>query len=437
MLYESPQLQVSADDGVATLGMAFAGMPLNGLDLARLAELERGLDAVFAEPGIEILVLRSLLPGGFCAGFTSHALSELIDDTSASQFASMGQRILAKLAESPVVSVAFVHGPCIGPGLELALACDYRLGLSGPDSTIGFGDTPTGWGGATRSEYLLGRRRTRRLNQLPPLTAREAVQLGLFDCAFSARRAKIELRTWLDRLQFRTRKRYMSKLATQFAAERAAFVDAMRTFVPPPEVTTLPETINPIPPFPNLVELIGNEPKFAWLAVEVALRDKRVIFVNDRPDVIEPFLGEAVRRGRATPLEANQARQRISLVTAMGESDCSGSPRPLERGARGEWVLSICDSAEAAILIEADLPPLALLGVPLEDLPEVIASASRPTRIFGITIAATITIHRADETTADTIASATTWFRALGMTVDVETIQSTSLEISPHCLLAE
>lgn len=341
MLYESPHVRVETADGVATLWLEFPGSPVNALTPARLADIDRGLTAATASPHVEILVIRSGRPAGFCGGHDPDRLADLTTEDDQTAFAVAGQRVLSRLAETVVVTVAFVEGPCLGPGLELALACDYRLAVAGPDSWVGFPDAARGlppcWGGATRLRRLLGRR-AGAIVAGDVLTAREAQGAGLFDDAFSARRAKIELRTLLDRLQRRPRKRRerwlrwgRPSVAVGLAAERAAFRRALRS----PAVL---ETVSadqwqaPFLSFPRLIGMHDADDGIANLAVEIALRGAQAVVaaggesgMSQATDDISRALAEAVRRGRATPLEAEQARGRIRVEAAT--ADAPTTPR--------------------------------------------------------------------------------------------------------------
>jgi enoyl-CoA hydratase len=317
MLYESPHVRVEAADGVATLWLEFLGSPVNALTPARLAETDRGLSAATTSPHVEILVIRSGRPAGFCGGHDPDRLADLTTEGDQAVFAVTGQRFLNRLAATELATVAFIEGPCLGPGLELALACDYRLAVAGPDSWVGLPDATHGlppcWGGATRLRRLLGRRADPILaGEL--LTAREARSAGLFDDAFCTRRAKIELRTFLDRLQRRPLKRRdgwppwgRPPVAAGLATERIAFREALRS-----------------PPFPKPVEPIGSDDPIAR-AVETALRGTVVTVAAVSESAMSRALAEAVRRGRVTPLEAEQARGRIKVEAAA--DDARTAPR--------------------------------------------------------------------------------------------------------------
>ena len=392
MLYESRSVCVSAADGVATLSFRFRGPPINPLDAERLADIGRGIDAALVNPFVEALVIRSTNPAGFCGGFDPDALRGLETDSAAAAFASVGQRVLNRLAESPVVSVAFVEGPCLGPGLDLALACDYRLAVAGPDSWVGFGDLPTCWGGRTRARRRLGTER---------LTAREAVKLGLFDRACCERRGKIELRALLDRQQRAPRKRHgRHDLGVGLADERRAFRASMRDGLDLPVSRVPEETLNPVPPL-SAVGLIGTGERVGWLAAELAVRGVTVRWVGGTSP--EAVFRPGLARGRITPLEADHAAKRISTHP---DAEAVG---------RVEFVYVDPDSDTAAGFVERDLPPRAILAVPPAALNRVVHLAVRPGRVIGLEFAGEQAVVRSHaDATADTRAAVCQWFEGIG-----------------------
>lgn len=101
----------------------------NTLDAAILGELDQILDSI-QDQLPKALVLQSLKAGGFCAG----ADIKQFVDFSADEAADMlhdGHEVLDRLENLDIPTVAVVHGHCLGGGLELALACNYRIGVHG------------------------------------------------------------------------------------------------------------------------------------------------------------------------------------------------------------------------------------------------------------------------------------------------------------------
>lgn len=222
MLFESAHLRITAEYGVVTLWLAFPGAPVNALDFARLTELDLAVRAVEGNPFITALVVRSAKPAGFCAGL--HPSVAHIEDRAA--FARYGQRVFARLAALPFATVAFVEGACLGAGFELALACDYRLCLASPDAPLGFSQGFACFGGSQRVRSKLGRAGDAWIASRRTLSAREARDMGLVDRAFCARRAQIELRTFLDELERTPRVPVRRASESGLADERRAFVAA-------------------------------------------------------------------------------------------------------------------------------------------------------------------------------------------------------------------
>lgn len=240
MLFETAHLRVTAEYGTATLWLAFPGAPVNALNAARLSELDRALAAIETNPFLHTLVVRSAKPFGFCAGLHTDAAN--VTDRAA--FASYGQRVFARLRALPFATVAFIDGPCLGVGFELALACDYRLCVATPNALLGFPGRFACFGGSARLRKLLGKRAAAFIESGAVLSGREARDLGLVDRAFCARRAKIELRTFLDERERRPLCPTRTADETGFAHERRTFarLDSCGTDIPvctPADIETL------------------------------------------------------------------------------------------------------------------------------------------------------------------------------------------------------
>lgn len=302
----------------------------------------------------------------------------------------LGQRVTAAIAALPMPTVAFLEGPCLGPGLELALACDDRLAVAGPDSWVGFGELPPGWGGRTRLR-MTGRRMPGRI------TAREAVRLGVFHLACCERRGKIELRTWLDGLQFNPRKR-AAGWRSWFVHAEAGFAEERRQFRAAVWEGIRPAGDVPVRPL-GCVGLVGANPLTREIASETAMRGASVVWVEG---TTAGLFAEALRRGRLTPLESEQATKRIQVVNdADALTVC-------------DWVMLTDPHADLAGMLERDLPPRAILCVPPTHLDRATMLATRPHRVIGLKVQGeTAVITDSDP---DTVAAVAGWLGFIGVT---------------------
>ncbi|MFQ5843842.1 MAG: enoyl-CoA hydratase-related protein, partial [Planctomycetota bacterium] len=173
------------DDGLFGLVFDRPDSPANVLDRTTLAELDAHLDNLGGRSA-RGLVVRSAKSGIFVAGADVHELRALGSPEELRRAVEAGQRVFERLAALAFPTAAAIHGACLGGGLELALACDWRIASRSSKTRIGFPEIQLGilpaWGGTTRATRLLGVPaaldlvlRGRRLN------ARQALRRGLVD----------------------------------------------------------------------------------------------------------------------------------------------------------------------------------------------------------------------------------------------------------------
>lgn len=111
----------------------------NAMTQAMWTQLPGLLAEAAAHGGVRVLLLTSAAPGLFCAGADIGELLANKDDAgwrAANQAAI--NRAQHDLARSPIPTVAFVDGDCVGGGTGLAMACDIRVATA----RARFGITP-------------------------------------------------------------------------------------------------------------------------------------------------------------------------------------------------------------------------------------------------------------------------------------------------------
>jgi enoyl-CoA hydratase/carnithine racemase len=95
----------------------------NSLGEAELAALQRHANAVVRDNDIRVLVVTGAGNKTFCAGA---ALNELGNGKISSDFF---QATTDKLAHLPIPTICALNGNVFGGGVELALSCDFRIGI--------------------------------------------------------------------------------------------------------------------------------------------------------------------------------------------------------------------------------------------------------------------------------------------------------------------
>lgn len=145
-------------DGIAWLTIDCHDATTNTLGREVMAELDQCLAAVERSKP-RALVLRSAKPSGFVAGADVREFTALTDGTDAYELVRAGQRVLDRLEALPCPTVAAIHGFALGGGLELALACRYRVG-SAETLAVGLPEVMLGihpgFGGTVRTPRLIG-----------------------------------------------------------------------------------------------------------------------------------------------------------------------------------------------------------------------------------------------------------------------------------------
>ncbi len=146
-------------DNLAWLAFDRAGEGTNTFSSEVLRELGRLADHLAAMPPKGLAIL-SAKDNGFAAGADIDEFTSIASAEEAVAFMRLGNEVYDKVAALPFPTVALIHGFCMGGGLELALACRYRVADDGPKTRLALpevmiGITP-GWGGARRMPALIG-----------------------------------------------------------------------------------------------------------------------------------------------------------------------------------------------------------------------------------------------------------------------------------------
>lgn len=147
-------------DGSCVLTFDRAGSSANVFDRETLEELELNLAAIEKEPGLRGVILISAKPKIFIAGADLNAFAKDATERALHDMVDLGHRIFTRLSRLKIPSVAAIHGICLGGGLEVALACDWRVATLDKATKLGLPETQLGilpaWGGSTRLPHLIG-----------------------------------------------------------------------------------------------------------------------------------------------------------------------------------------------------------------------------------------------------------------------------------------
>src|SRR5687768_16830213 len=149
-------------DGVAVLTFDQPGSKANVLTRELWAEFGEALTTLAPRTNLKGLVLASAKPGIFIAGADLKLLANAPgpNDPEVRAFIEQGLRVLEQLEALPFPTCAAIDGAALGGGLEVALACDYRVCGTNPKVQLGLPEVKLGlipgWGGTQRLPRLVG-----------------------------------------------------------------------------------------------------------------------------------------------------------------------------------------------------------------------------------------------------------------------------------------
>ncbi|MSP33345.1 MAG: fatty-acid oxidation protein subunit alpha [Rickettsiales bacterium] len=180
-------LKFSIDrSGVANLVFDLLNEKVNKLSESVLLELEKALNVIEGNKAIRILLITSDKKDIFIAGADINEIKGITDQKDAYAKVSRGQNVIGRIAELKIPTIAVINGACLGGGLELALACKYRVAVLNEKTMLGLPEVNLGiipgFGGTQRLPRLVGLQESLKIILTgKPIDAKKAFKIGLVD----------------------------------------------------------------------------------------------------------------------------------------------------------------------------------------------------------------------------------------------------------------
>jgi len=233
----SVRFEAPGDDGIGRIVIDRPDDAVNAVDARLVEDLALAIRAARAQAGLRGLVVASGKAQQFVAGADLKLVTAATDAQQIEAASRRFQAVVDELAWLPCTTVAAINGAALGGGLELALACDYRVAIDAPSVSLGqpevnLGLVPAG-GGTQRLPRLVGLRRAldlilsgRRLN------ASRARRAGLLDEVVHPAVLDQAARAWAGKLKRPLdRPVKLLQLSAQAAADAAELTPAGRQFM--------------------------------------------------------------------------------------------------------------------------------------------------------------------------------------------------------------
>jgi 3-hydroxyacyl-CoA dehydrogenase / enoyl-CoA hydratase / 3-hydroxybutyryl-CoA epimerase len=181
-------------EGVVWLTLNKPSTSANVLSAAVLGELDGILQELAQQPPRGVIIT-SAKKSGFIAGADIKEFTGITGEEDGYRLISAGQKVLDKLAALPCPTVAAIHGFALGGGLELALACRYRVAVDDDRLSLGLPEVQLGihpgFGGTVRTVRLMGVRPAMDMMLTgKSVRAQKALRIGLVDKLVPAEKLK-------------------------------------------------------------------------------------------------------------------------------------------------------------------------------------------------------------------------------------------------------
>ncbi len=174
------------EDGIGILTMDVPGETMNTLKMEFVAQVGAVLDEIEANPKVKGVVLISGKESSFVAGADITMLAACQSSNDAETISKGGQDIFQRIEDMRIPFVAAIHGPALGGGLELALACHYRICSDSDKTQLGLPEVQLGLlpgsGGTQRLPKLIGIQQAMKMMLTGGAArAKQALKYGIVD----------------------------------------------------------------------------------------------------------------------------------------------------------------------------------------------------------------------------------------------------------------
>ena len=177
------------NQNIATLTFDLQNEKINKLSFEILKEFKEILNTIENDSSIKALVIDSAKKNIFIAGADIKEIEKLKDEKEVYEALMEVHEIFNKLENLTIPTIAYINGACMGGGLELALACKYRVLSTNEKTKLAFPEIKLGifpgFAGTIRAPKLIGL-----VNALDliltgkTIDAKKAYKIGLADMIF-------------------------------------------------------------------------------------------------------------------------------------------------------------------------------------------------------------------------------------------------------------
>ncbi|RXI44130.1 enoyl-CoA hydratase [Malaciobacter mytili] len=199
-------INLTVTNDIATLEFDLQNEKVNKLSFEVLNELNLKLDEISSNSNIKILIIKSLKENIFIAGADINEIKEFKNKEEVYNALLEGDAILNKIENLNIPTIAYINGACMGGGLELALACKYRIATTNKSTKFAFPEIKLGFfpglGGTQRAPKLVGLISAMDLILTgKTIDSLKAYKIGLIDECFDEGQEKSKINAFISKVK--------------------------------------------------------------------------------------------------------------------------------------------------------------------------------------------------------------------------------------------
>jgi 3-hydroxyacyl-CoA dehydrogenase/enoyl-CoA hydratase/3-hydroxybutyryl-CoA epimerase len=160
IISKSKIFRFSFEDNICIIDMNDESKAVNSFTIEMLEDIDLNLPKILANKDLEGIIVTSSKKNCFAAGADISIFDTLKSKEDGERASKELHRLLGYFSNANVVTIAAIHGVCLGGGLELSLACDYRICSSHNSTQLGLPEVQLGilpgGGGTQRLPRLIG-----------------------------------------------------------------------------------------------------------------------------------------------------------------------------------------------------------------------------------------------------------------------------------------
>lgn len=185
----------SDKDNVLWLYFDKQNASVNTIDRDVMEEFSAIITDLTQDTTHKAVIIASAKKTGFIAGADISQFTKFKDIDEATAVLRLGQQVLNRLESLKIPTVAMIDGFCLGGGMELALACTYRVAEESSKTRLGLPEVKLGihpgWGGTVRMPRLIGGMQGMNMVlSAHTVSGKAAAKLGFVDAAVPRRQLK-------------------------------------------------------------------------------------------------------------------------------------------------------------------------------------------------------------------------------------------------------